>query len=239
MSTALKATEHMTYWDHVAQTKWGSYILEVEKRVILSYQAMAGTNANAIDVGCGSGRWSKLLAGLGWNLTCIDADAHALAICKNNIPRAQCVLVDRTSNAIPAETNSAKLVLCIEVAPVLEANWFLPELNRVSKDGALFIGVHVNRRSWRGLMVRLRYFLTGSKDASVYYRTAYSNWRRGLESVGFEMIHEEGFCWGPFKRDSDSGLVPLWIRLERMLGLHRIPSISPWIVFVARKRTNN
>lgn len=53
-----------TYWERVARSSWGSYITEVEKRL-----RTAATTA--LVVGCGGGRWSRLLVDLGWNMVCM------------------------------------------------------------------------------------------------------------------------------------------------------------------------
>lgn len=226
----------MLYWDKVAETRWGRYVIEVERDVILRAHSLVGHHDRAVDVGCGSGRWSKILSGLGWTMTCIDVDPPSLEVCKLNVPAAECTLANPNDTAIPCETNSASMALCIEVAPVLESAWFVPELKRVLKDSGVFVGVHVNRRSWRGLAVRLKYLLSPCPSSSIYYLGSYAAWKKNLLQSGFEMVHEEGFCWSPFQRSSNFVLVPIFTRLERLLHLHRLVSISPWIVFVARKK---
>lgn len=60
-------------------------------------------------------------------------------------------------------------------------------------------------------------------------------WRAKAQKRGFEMLREEGICWMPFGRMSDSKFIPGTVYLEKALGLRRLPSISPWIVFAARK----
>jgi SAM-dependent methyltransferase len=226
----------MTYWDQVAETRWGSYIIDVENAVVLRAQAWAKKPLLAIDLGCGSGRWSKLLTKLGWVATCVDVDPQALEVCQHNNPGAKCILASPTGATIPCDSGSATLLLCIEVASVIESTWFPPELSRVLEPGGLFIGVHVNRRSWRGMAVRLKYFLTRSQFRNIYYTSSYGDWRRKIAETGFEMLHEEGFCWAPFQRDSDSALIPFFTKMERCLGLPRLVGLSPWVVFIARKR---
>lgn len=224
-----------TNWDEIAETRWGRYLIATEEAAIRNAHTLAGQPSLAIDLGCGSGRWSKLLASLGWRMTCIDVNEHALEVCKHNVQAARYVLADPVSRTIEAAPDSTALLLCIEVAPALEADWFIAELNRVCKLGAYFVGVHVNRRSWRGIACRLRYLMTGSPDGAVYYLTSYSDWSQKLKESGFSMVSEVGFCWMPFRRDSDSRLVPFFCRLERILGLHRWVSFSPWVLFVAKK----
>jgi SAM-dependent methyltransferase len=228
--------DKMTYLDRLAQTRWGKYLIGVEGSVIDRYRSIAEGPAEAVDIGCGNGRWSRQLSDLGWKVTCIDVDEQALESCRSRVPCAKCILVSSSSRTIPVDSNVASFAVCIEVAPVIEADWFLPELQRVCRPGAVFVGLHVNRRSWRGCAVRLKYFLTRGHDSEVYYLTAYPEWKKRLVAAGFELIHEEGFCWAPFQRDSNSVFVPLFIRLERLLRLHQRVDFSPWVVFAARKR---
>jgi SAM-dependent methyltransferase len=230
--------DKMTYIDRHAQTRWGKYLIGVEGRVIDRYRSIAEAPAEAVDIGCGTGQWARQLFDLGWKVTCIDVDEQALEICRSRVPGAKCILASLSSRTIPVDSNVASLAVCIEVAPVIEADWFLPELQRVCRPGAVFVGVHVNRRSWRGLAVRLKYFLTRSYFGNIYYLTAYREWKKRLAAAGFELIHEEGFCWAPFERDSNSVFVPLFTRLERLLRLHQRVDFSPWVVFAARKRNS-
>ena len=62
---------------------------------------------------------------------------------------------------------------------------------------------------------------------------SYPVWKKDLQYRGFHMIHEEGICWFPFGRESNSRLIPLCTSLESRLGMRRLPGVSPWIVFVA------
>jgi SAM-dependent methyltransferase len=202
--------------------------------VILKATGMFERPGHAVDMGCGGGRWSKLLADAGWSVTCADVNAEALAICRRNVPAATSILADPTGHAIPSPSDCASLLLCIEVVPLIEARWFLNEVHRVLEPDGLFVGVHINGRSWRALAWRLKHLI--SSDEGRFYNEAYSDWRDRLVATGFEMVHEESCCWGPFSRDSNSPFVPAFARAERALRLHRVITWSPWVVFIARKK---
>jgi SAM-dependent methyltransferase len=118
----------MTLWEMIASTKWGSYISEIEKRALLKAHILAARPAEALEIGCEGGRWSKLLSDLGWKMTCIDVDAKALAICQRRLPAADCILVDSQARKLPCNTGSLGLVLCIEVPHVMpDSDWFISE----------------------------------------------------------------------------------------------------------------
>src|SRR5262245_61410739 len=110
----------MTHWDRVAEnTRWGRYVTDIEKRLISRAADCARGPGKAIDLGCGSGRWSKLLAERGWEMTCVDVNTHALSICARNVPSATCKLARPQDTTIQADSNSLHLALCIEVFPLI------------------------------------------------------------------------------------------------------------------------
>lgn len=223
----------MTFWEKIATTKWGAYVSGVEKAAILRAQSLAGQNGQALEMGCEGGRWSKLLSDLGWQMTCVDIDRETLSVCQQKVPGAKCILTGAGDQTIPCGTSSMDLLLCIEVAPVIESEWFLAEAARVLRDGGILVGVVLNRTSVRARMHR---WSNDIKSGGIeYYKTSYRAWRNRLCAAGFQVEQEEGFCWGPFGRTSDSSLVPLFAKLERLLGLHRLAAISPWVAVIARK----
>jgi SAM-dependent methyltransferase len=227
----------VTHWDRIAETtSWGRYLTSVEREVILRGEGMATRSGEAIDMGAGTGRWTKLLADRGWKVTCTDVSREALEICQRNVPSAKCLLARPKDEYVPAEANSADLVLCIEVVPLIESDWFIGEAHRVLNAGGLFIGVYINGRSLRGLAWRLKHWLMHGRGSDQFYNAAYTDWKRRLLGSGFDMVHEESCCWGPFTRGSNSPFVPACAKMERALGLHRVVSWSPWVVFIARKK---
>jgi len=136
--------------------------------------------------------------------------------------------------SLPCDTGCFGLLVCIEVMEVLSSDWFPDEAELVPKPGGLMVGVSRNRQFWRGHCHNTLAALSGT-GAGQYYRLANAQ-RRGRTRVqGFNIADEQGICWPPFTRNSDSRLVPVIVPFERILGLSRLPRVSPWIVFVARK----
>jgi SAM-dependent methyltransferase len=228
--------DDMTIWDKVALTKWGKYVADTERGLVCRGIELAGQPASGIDLGCGSGRWSRMAAEAGWRMTCIDVDQRALSICQRNLPEAKYLLADPAVQAIPCQTSSAGLLLCIEVGPVIESDWFIPEVSRVLIKGGVLVAVAWNRRSWRGAACRFKYRLTGNPDGNKFYNHRYASWKARLRAAGFQVVYEQGLCWGPARRSSNSFVVPLYVTLERLFRLNRLISWSPWIAFIARKK---
>jgi SAM-dependent methyltransferase len=225
-----------TVWETIATTRWGQYTTEVVEEAIKTGTAMAGPPGSALEVGCEGGRWSRLLASAGWATTCTDIDPNVLAVCQGRVPTANCVLVSPDDTTLPCATGSMNLVLCLEVFPVMDSPWFAAEASRVLAEGGVLIGVAHNRMSLRGMFVRAKQYLTvGSHE---FYNVSYAEWRRRTQDAGFGISFERGYCWFPLGRESNSRLAPFFIALERWLGLSRLTALSPWIVFIARKRAH-
>jgi len=165
-------------------------------------------------------------------MTCTDVDPETLKICKERIPTADCILVQPEETRIPCESNSVGLLLCIEVPPVMNSQWFLDEAFRVLQTNGILVGVFLNLLSLRGLWAHTKARLGHSYD---YYKLVYPRWRKELQKEGFRVVYEEGYCWFGFRRDSNSDLVPFVTQVEKCLGLQRIIALSPWVVFIARK----
>jgi ubiquinone/menaquinone biosynthesis C-methylase UbiE len=224
--------DQTTYWEDVAKSRWGNYITEVEKRVIFKAHDLLRKPGVALEVGCEGGRWSKLLSDLGWNMICTDVNPNTLAMCQKRIPMAKCILVEMENTRLPCESGSVKFLLCIEVFDVILNKSFIKEAFRVLQNGGIVAGVFNNKLSLRGYVRHLSSVAQGKFDS---YKVSYPSWRRKLCQQGFKMIYEEGLCWFPFTRTSNSPLIPPLTQVEYRLGLYRLPSVSPWIVFLAQK----
>lgn len=98
----------------------------------------------------------------------------------------------------------------------------------------MIVGVFWNLLSYRGLIAHIK---TSFIDGFDYYKIAYPFWRRKLLNKGYRMLYEEGYCWFPFRRASNSVFVPYFTGLEKGLGLRKLAAVSPWIVFVAQKNS--
>lgn len=221
-----------TRWEQIAGTRWGAYVTDIERSAILKAHGLSGKPATALEIGAEGGRWSRLLTDLGWRMICTDINENTLATCKKRIPTATCILVRPEDNRLPCEAESVRLLLCIEVPPVIQSDWFISETLRVLQNDGLIVGVFWNLASLRGFFAHLRSAQTGKFD---YYKLAYPAWRKELLDNGYSILYEEGYCWFPFRRESNSLLVPSVVRLEKWLRLRNLVLISPWIVFIAQK----
>jgi SAM-dependent methyltransferase len=233
-----------TYWEHIARNcRWGQYTSEIERCTIERALGMVSTPTRALEVGCEGGRWSRMLADQGWEVACTDVNDDSLRQCQQRIPEAHCLLVQPNDSTFPCESGVFRLLLCIEVFPVMAGSWFPAEASRVLSDNGILVGVFLNRRSIRGAFVHYRSALgkqSGDSEEHSLYPCSYVEWKRILQQHSLEVVYEQGYCWFPFPRTSNSRLIPLCTRLESLLGLRQLPSLSPWVVFIARKiKTQN
>ena len=228
------APGEVAYWDDVASRRWGRYITDLETTAIEEAQRGAPEPRRALDVGCGTGRWTRLLLDRGWAVTGLDVDADALSLFDERSPEAERVLLPIDNAALPAPDGSVTLVICIEVLAVTHSDWFLREAHRVLAPGGRLVTIAWNRWSLRGLATDAASRLRG-RGPHGFYRTSDRSWRRRLRETGFEVQAEKGLCWFPFGRGSDSPLVPASAAVERGLRLDRLPSLSPWVLVTAAK----
>ena len=234
------AATALTHWEKVSlSTRWGRYLDEIERRAVLGGADAAGGHGNALDVGCDGGRWDALLVENGvWHFTLTEIRPEALETASRRLPGARCALVQPTDTTLPCASDSMDLLLCIEVPAVVNKDWFAVEASRVLRAGGVLVTTIHNRSSWRARLHATGRAITprATRWSSDWYQVRYKEWRQKLEQRGFKLIHEEGYCWAPFARQSDSPLVPLFVRGEHLLGLNHLTSLSPWVAVVAQKK---
>ena len=129
----------------------------------------------ALEVGCEGGHWVRVLCDAGWRVHATDVDADAIAICRERNPNAECFLVSPSDTKLPEEDLAAKLIMCIEVAPVVSSNWFIPECARVLKPGGWVVVVYYNSLSLRGWVHRLKCLLRGNPKTAIINRSRITN----------------------------------------------------------------
>ena len=237
MVMAIENPAHeFTYWEGVSATCWGRYLTDVQRRVVFSVCNTVGRPGTVLEIGADGGRWSGALATEGWEVICTDISAKALGLCQKRMPRAKCIIVRPTDKSLPCDPDAVNVVLCMEVDTVISSEWFIEEASRVLAPGGVLVATLNNRSSLRAVFHKIfRPHEAITRKQRGYYQVTYRERRMRLSKSGFRMIHEEGCCWPPFARDSNSPLVPFFVELEKYSGLRRLPILSPWVVFAAQK----
>jgi SAM-dependent methyltransferase len=238
---SLAMEQDETSWEAAARSAWGAYLTDVEKRALLRASEMAGSPGIALEVGCDGGRWSSLLRDRGWRNICTDIVPESIERTRRRLPGAECILVEATDERLPVEDGTVDLLLVCEVPSVTEAAWFPTEAQRVLRKDGVLVFSHHNSCSYRGAIYRaarkLQILWGGNRLKSYYYNgPSYGSLRDRLTGLGFEIVQEEGFCWFPFGRRSNSPLIASAAWMESVLGLRRMAKLSPWVMSVARRR---
>jgi ubiquinone/menaquinone biosynthesis C-methylase UbiE len=74
----------------------------------------------------------------------------------------------------------------------------------------------------------------------VFYRHSFYDVLPNLSEEDFKIERCIGYNWAPFKRISNNILINIFGFIESALQLNSIPSISPWVSYIAKeRRTSN
>jgi len=183
----------------------------------------------ALDIGCGPGLLSYLLAIQGFDVygtdlaeNMIDESIHRLSGLFPDAPRRFRVCKD---GEIPFEGLQFDLISAIDVLPYIE-DWpaYISKLSMLLKPGGLYVTTVVNRRSFFvGLAIAeqfVRYPLT--RDASKLRQTVVNLSRTGYWSGGFVDYDKARQCYSP--DDLDNFMNQQGYDLVDSIELMKLPS---------------
>lgn len=92
----------------------------------------------AIDVACGTGRFSEILSSLGHEVTGVDSSPHMLKLAKAKVPKAK--FIQARLEKLPIESESVDLAICaLALTHLSTLSKSLGELNRVIRKGGSII----------------------------------------------------------------------------------------------------
>jgi ubiquinone/menaquinone biosynthesis C-methylase UbiE len=223
------------YWQTVALTRQGLYVTRVEAAFIQDALAREAPGVVA-DVGSGSGRLHFAMAPYARTVVATDIDHRELGRTERDA-RVSPVAVS-TLPVLPFRDASVDAVVAMEVPAVSDEPWFLSECERTLKPGGTVLVTLYNRRSYKGMIASLlkrRREAKGLDWAGTYYRYSASEQVLRWREAGFGEVRQLGLYWSPARRDSDGALVSIGAIIERLLGLHRLTALSPWVLLELRK----
>ena len=151
--TAGVAAEAKAY-DRWFDEPWGGYAFAVEARALLTAAGPLSGQA-ALDVGCGTGRFTSLLAEAGARVTGLDLDAAMLGVATGRVP-GRLVLGDAAH--LPFPNGQFDLVAAVTLCEfTADVERVFAELARVTRPGGRFIVGALNPASAWGLAHRRRF----------------------------------------------------------------------------------
>ncbi|MGV8115808.1 class I SAM-dependent methyltransferase [Methanothrix soehngenii] len=131
---------------------------------------------------------------------------------------------------LPFQDEAFDCILSIQTVGYIDAQQFISQCNRILKCNGWLLFNEGNRHSYKAAIHRK------IRSNTKFYRHSYSEMCSMLKDNGFQIKKAVGMNWLPIKRDSDNRLIPLASKIEDWLKLCYLPSISPWVFYVAQKK---
>lgn len=211
-----------THWEKAAKTRMGKYLTKVETDFVQN--ALDFSNLNLImDVGAEAGRFSQLKGSA--ETISIDIDKCGLRRLKQKAGNPRTIQAD--ARRIPVKDEAFDAITMIETLDYIpELDQAFSEACRTLKPNAGLIVSFGNKSSLKGKLRQL---------SGKSYQHAYSDVMGTLTKAGFVVKKKTGYNWLLFGRMSQNQFIPFLTKIERLIGLRRIPRWSPWVIVLAVK----
>lgn len=186
-----------------------------------------------LDVGGGSGRISLELLKKHHDIQIIDLNPTALQLLPiSKKLRIECI--DFMSFETSEIFDILLLIETIVYFPSLQE--VMLKVNKLLKPEGIVIFTGTNANSIRTKIRKLSKHITKHKRFYDYYNElTLSQYQRVLTNAGFSINQIEGFCWQPFKVNSNNILVRFFAFLEAKIFLFKWLKQSPFLLISAKK----
>ena len=211
-----------THWEKAAKTRMGQYLTKIETQFIQN--ALNSSTLNTImDVGAEAGRFSQLNTNA--ETISIDIDPYGLKRLKQKASNTTIIQAD--ARRIPLKNETLDAMTMIEVLDYIpELEQAFSEAFRTLKPETSLVVSFGNKSSLKAKLRRL---------SGKSYMHAYASVVLALTKTGFIVRKKTGYNWLLFGRMSQNFLIPFLAKMERLIGLRKIPSLSPWVIVHAVK----
>jgi ubiquinone/menaquinone biosynthesis C-methylase UbiE len=213
-----------THWEKASETHMGKYLTQVETRFIINSIDLPKANT-IMDVGAEAGRFSQLSKAASTETISLDINSYGLKRLKLKTKNINAIRAD--ARKTPIEDQTFDVIFMIEVLDYIpELDEALAECHRTLKPNASLILSFGNNSS---LKAKLR------EISGKSYQHSYRKVTKALVEAGFLIKKKTGYNWLLFGRMSENRMIPILAKMERLFGLRRIPSLSPWVIIHATK----
>ena len=214
------------FWETAVRTKVGKYLTDIETHFVLN--AVEPLQPQMIlDIGAGAGKFSLLTAKSNITVVSIDIVSYGLKRLQLKNPDVQVIKAD--ARKIPLKDELFDAIIMIEVLDYIpELDQVFTDCKRTLKKEASFVFSFGNKASLKQKLRQLK---------GKSYLHSYKSVMKNLSKTTFKIIKKQGYNWLPFGRTSQNPLVPLFAFTEKIFGLRRLPSLSPWVIVHAAKST--
>ncbi len=219
-------------WDPESPTgynnKSGQYKYRKEFGFILRHCPPG--NTSLLDIAGGAGRMCIPLKNHFNSIHVTDLSAEALELLKKKEPGIKTTAGDFMTLQFNQQYS---YVFCIEALGYFEDTAaFLQKVSGLVEKNGYFIFTYTNPGSWRFI---LRTIKSGLKDTSNYTDMNFSQFILLLQQNNFEIQDMEGMNWMPLPMHANGFLVTFFDSIERVFGLSKWISQSPWILICVKK----
>ena len=138
---------------------------------------------HVLDVGCGTGGWLKVVAGLGAVVAGVDISQAAIEMCRRSLPEAE--LHCGPAEELPFRDAQFDFISCLgALEHFLQPETALSEMTRVGKSGAQFLLLVPNAGFPPGRLG----FYTGTEQTAIKEEALTSDgWQKLFESAGLRV----------------------------------------------------
>jgi 2-polyprenyl-3-methyl-5-hydroxy-6-metoxy-1,4-benzoquinol methylase len=214
-------------WDEKGKpysSKMGQYKTKTEFSFIEDHVKYFPEKSKILDIGGGSGRFSKKLVEKGFVSKIIDSSEIAVKIARERGIDAECIdFFDYD------KVQKYNIILSIELLSYIEnKSLFFEKVHLLLENDGAFIFTAANPDSWRSLL---------RGNLSSKYKFHEQSLKLYLDQLknNFEINEIKGFLWQPFSLTSDNFLIPFFEKIEKYL-FHNFLKQSPWWLFACSKK---
>ncbi len=220
---------NLKYYYQQYNTIHGEYTHIVEEKFIARSFSYIKRSALILDISGGGGRFSLPLKSQGFRTVTSDINFKSLSYIRNKNHESGAILVAPGSQNLPFNEEAFDAALCIQ-APALVENdkHFFSNVRCFLRPGGILVVTMTNRLSYKYLFHLLRWKI--NRKVSRTYGFKVSHILRRATDSGFTILSIQGYNWIPFKKESNSSLIPCFNKTEEISGLRKLPLISPWII---------
>ena len=189
----------------------------------------------ALDIGCGTGKYVRLLEKMGYKSVGLEYAATPLLILKKRRPES--LLLQADGVCLPFGKNAFDVALGIQVQDYFnDVRNFYNEIRRVLKPGGLAVVTMTNKASLKGLVYELYLRCVGRSRSAHFYEHNLGYFLDAVQGCGLSVASAFGYGFNMLPRQCDARwLVNAFSNLEDLLRLGKIPSICPYACVLLKK----
>lgn len=205
------------YWEEVDKKRFGKSLKWFERRIFARIIGNRPIQA-CLDIGGGAGHKFPVNCK---DYTLVEMEPEAVAIFRDRYPAGHCVEGDFLAFNFEKKYD---LILMVQLSTDAESiRKMVTKAYSLLSDNGLMVFTSTNKNSYKGLLYSEGYG----------YQEPYSALKKFLKSLGASSIRCYGYSWLPFRRNSDSILIPMLKWIDIVLG--KFVSLSPWLLIIVKK----